>query len=221
MAFTQITQITPGHVICTRMKYLRGQKRSWRICGWCNREFFPPTPQSRYFCPDCKISPPTCTVPDCLFPRKHLLYCRRHYQDGWREKNAGRPFRPELARRSLPPKERLLAWRQVTEKGCWEWTGCKQYGYGVWSAEGLPKQVHRAAYILFVGPLADKEPLHHKCANRACFRPDHLERVTQAINNVEMLARSYYEKRIKELEDKVVALEWELERTWACLPRSR
>jgi len=39
------------------------------------------------------------------------------------------------------------------------------------------------AYELFVGPIPDGLHLHHRCANRLCFNPKHLEPIQQVEHN--------------------------------------
>jgi hypothetical protein len=41
---------------------------------------------------------------------------------------------------------------------------------------------HRAAWELFRGPI-DAETIDHLCRNTICVNPDHLEPVTQKVNN--------------------------------------
>ena len=54
--------------------------------------------------------------------------------------------------------------------------------------------------------------VHHKCANRACCNPEHLELATNRENVAEMFARKAYEARIAELEEEVAALKAKYER---------
>ena len=73
------------------------------------------------------------------------------------------------------PEERFLA-RVVKSDGCWEYDGYRFRGYGKFGVS--PKQsvlAHKFAYELWVGPVPDGKHLHHRCGNRACVRPDHLE----------------------------------------------
>lgn len=42
--------------------------------------------------------------------------------------------------------------------------------------------------------------MHHKCANRACINPKHLQAVTAESNTAEMLERNFLQARIRELE---------------------
>lgn len=83
------------------------------------------------------------------------------------------------------------------EDGCIEWTGfttSKGYGtFGIHSEENPMNAVkaHRFAYALAYG--FDKLPvgtdttqkrkvLHHKCENKSCVNPTHLESVTDRFN---------------------------------------
>lgn len=63
------------------------------------------------------------------------------------------------------------------------WLGYrKPNGYG---EMGIGRKVflaHRVAYELFVGPIPDGMTLDHKCRERACVNPDHLEPVTNREN---------------------------------------
>lgn len=71
--------------------------------------------------------------------------------------------------------------------GCWLWLGMiKRNGYGtlgVKSGRGWRTQhAHRVSYELACGPVPDGADLDHKCRNRACVNPGHLEPVTRSVN---------------------------------------
>lgn len=68
---------------------------------------------------------------------------------------------------------------------CWEWTRAKNHGYGVIGRgrRGTGTiEVHRAVWLLLVGPVPAGLTLDHLCRNRACCNPDHLQPVTAAVN---------------------------------------
>lgn len=97
--------------------------------------------------------------------------------------------------RHLSYRERLLSRFEVTESGCWEWTGTYNgYGYGaIAGADGRTRQAHRAMWLELVGPLGDEGleldhvchstdpacPGGSGCRHRGCVNPAHLEPVTR------------------------------------------
>lgn len=77
------------------------------------------------------------------------------------------------------------------DQPCWEWVrGKNADGYGVvwvyW--EGSNRPVHRMTYRLIVGEIPDNLQIDHRCRNRACCNPAHLEVVTGKVNNQRMHA---------------------------------
>ena len=83
-------------------------------------------------------------------------------------------------------------WRKVDQTGaCWIWTGGIITGYGqlvphIWGE----RLAHRWAYKNYVGELLPTEMVRHKCDNRLCVNPDHLDKGA-AIDNVhDMLERN-------------------------------
>lgn len=71
--------------------------------------------------------------------------------------------------------------------GCWLWTGALSVGYGSLGGSNAlgsgSSLVHRTVYELLVGPIPAETPvLHHRCEQRACSNPLHLEPTTQMGN---------------------------------------
>jgi hypothetical protein len=100
-------------------------------------------------------------------------------------------------RASGPLLERLLARGDDAPDGCTIWTGALTTGgYGLMSADGRDRLVHRIAYELLVGPIPEGAQVDHTCHNRdlscsggpclhrRCINPHHLEAVTGRENTL-------------------------------------
>lgn len=74
---------------------------------------------------------------------------------------------------------------------CWPYTGTvsKISGHGQIFWDGRLIGTHRAAYMLFVGPIADGLHVCHKCDNPPCCNPDHLWLGTHRENMLDMRAK--------------------------------
>ena len=86
---------------------------------------------------------------------------------------------------------RLLAGSECVtdDKGhtCWVWKGShsgrgRGGGYARISVDGSTMAGHRVAWSLANGPIPKGKQIDHKCRNRLCVNPDHLEMVTQSEN---------------------------------------
>lgn len=86
--------------------------------------------------------------------------------------------------------------------GCWNWIGRLHNGYGRVFLGGLWYAAHVVTYTTKYGPVPKGLELDHKCRNRACCNPDHVEPVTR-LENVRRGARTKLDSskvhRIREL----------------------
>lgn len=151
-------------------------------------------------------SPRSCTIRDCERAHKSRGYCAAHYKRWAAGLDVSVPLQPKCR----SDKERMSVFTDPpNEKGCQLWNGSTNpQGYGViYTEEGKLRGAHRVAYELANGvKLGRKEPIHHKCANPLCVAPDHLQKVSQRENNAEMLERTWYKRRIAELEAALAAV---------------
>lgn len=92
----------------------------------------------------------------------------------------------------------MSIWQKIKEKGFTRTpTGCLEYngyrnklGYGQYRpGRGKLLRVHRVAYTVLVGHLADSEVVLHLCDNPACSEPAHLKKGTQAENIRDMFSK--------------------------------
>lgn len=75
---------------------------------------------------------------------------------------------------------RFLSKFIVQSSGCWLWIGARtRDGYG----RLFPGRAHRLAYEHWVGPIPIELEIDHRCHNRACVNPDHLDLTSHTVNN--------------------------------------
>lgn len=77
----------------------------------------------------------------------------------------------------------FLAKLKFSDK-CWEWSAqIDNKGYGKFNSTPLKEQrAHRASYKLFNGDVDDGKVIRHRCDNRSCVNPFHLEIGTHVDN---------------------------------------
>ena len=72
-------------------------------------------------------------------------------------------------------------WTKVNKTiDCWFWTSNNRGGYGLFKYKKVNWQAHRIAYELTFGIIPPFFDIHHKCHNKLCVNPSHLEAVTEA-----------------------------------------
>lgn len=74
---------------------------------------------------------------------------------------------------------------KVTERhdGCWQWTGAVQSkGYGCYSVKGRAVLAHRFVLQATGRQIPTGMQVDHLCRNTRCVNPDHLDVVTDAVN---------------------------------------
>lgn len=78
---------------------------------------------------------------------------------------------------ALPRKRPAIVLEETGfSTACWLWQGCiNSKGYGVRGSDGKRVLVHRAVYEALVGPLAAGMHVHHRCEQKRCVNPAHLE----------------------------------------------
>jgi hypothetical protein len=71
---------------------------------------------------------------------------------------------------------------QKSPANCWLWTRCVgPQGYGIFTIQRHQNiRAHVFAYQEFFGPVPEGYGIHHKCQNKLCVNPKHLELLTKS-----------------------------------------
>jgi hypothetical protein len=64
------------------------------------------------------------------------------------------------------------------ETGCWNWALSVVRGYGRVRRDGVKRFAHRVAYEDAYGPVPPGHDIHHRCENKRCVNPEHLQALT-------------------------------------------
>jgi len=72
-----------------------------------------------------------------------------------------------------------------SSQGCWVWNlTLDEDGYGRFRLGTKRWYAHILSHEMEVGPIPEGWHVDHRCRNRACVRPDHLEAVTAHVNTM-------------------------------------
>lgn len=78
-----------------------------------------------------------------------------------------------------PVVRRFIVKTETDEKGCWRWqANVTKAGYAMFRHEKT-RLAHRAAWLLFRGPIPDGHELRHICGVKDCVNPAHLKPVVE------------------------------------------
>jgi hypothetical protein len=78
---------------------------------------------------------------------------------------------------------------------CWDWVGPVMGGYGKLKSLNKTVSIHRFSYLLHKGEIPTDMVVMHRCDNKICANPDHLETGTSIQNIKDAHKRGLCKKR--------------------------
>jgi hypothetical protein len=160
-----------------------------------------------------------CSVDGCLRISSCKGMCKSHYRNEWyKQQNRGTCELNECSRRIFARQmcsmhyslwqrhgdanvrqhaarsepNTLRFWKKVNitanPEKCWEWQKGTVKGYGIFSINGTTYKAHRYAWFLAHGRHSEML-VRHKCDNRKCVNPGHLEEGTNQDNMTDLVLR--------------------------------
>lgn len=74
--------------------------------------------------------------------------------------------------------------------GCWNWTAAgRGNGYGTIKIDGKARDAHRVAHEMWIGEIPKGMVVMHKCDNRSCVNPEHLQLGSYRDNHTDAIAK--------------------------------
>lgn len=126
-----------------------------------------------------------CVAAGCVAdksPKAGRGLCMKHYN--FHKSNSTLDQFPLRHVRTVTAEEKFFLLTTAT-KSCWWWEGpTNDNGYGVLSHDYQETYVHRWIWEHLIGRIPKGMTIDHRCTNKVCVNPEHLEVVTRRENNL-------------------------------------